>query len=168
MRVALPLGVLAAIVLATSSAGAATRYFEANLDGLQEVPPNASPAFGFVDLTLDDVSGNVSLTTGTYQDLLGGSTSVFLQGLANAGTNAPILFALTLDAPGTTAGTISGSGTLGAGDITGMINSQTYINIRTPVFPSGEIRGQLLEVPEPASLGLLALTVPALLARRRR
>ena len=24
---------------------------EANLDGLQEVPPNASPAFGFADFT---------------------------------------------------------------------------------------------------------------------
>ncbi len=44
--------------------------FEVNLDGLQEVPPNASPSFGFADLTLDDSSGLVSMTTGTYQDLL--------------------------------------------------------------------------------------------------
>jgi hypothetical protein len=39
--------------------------------------------------------------------------------------------------------------------IAGLLAGNTYLNIHTTLFPSGEIRGQL-RVPEPASLLLLA------------
>jgi hypothetical protein len=134
-----------------ASASAAILTFEANLDGIQEFPPNASPAIGFGELTLDTVSGFVTITNSSYQDLLGNSTVVTLND-AMIGSNGVTILSLTLDTPGATTGTFSGSGTITAGQVTDMMNTNTYINIRSNVFPSGEIRGQLYVVPEPSSM----------------
>ncbi|HEY2761049.1 MAG TPA: CHRD domain-containing protein [Pirellulales bacterium] len=140
------------------TARAASLQFEAFLEGLQEVPPNVSPAFGFADLSLDSVTGAVTVNAGSnYSDLLGGSIGASLNGPAAPGSNAGVLLSLTLDNPGATTGTISGGGTLAAGNIADMIAGNTYINIRSQVFPSGEIRGQLLAVPEPSTLLLAGL-----------
>jgi hypothetical protein len=130
--------------------------FEANLDGLQEVPPNASPAFGLGDFSLSGTT--FSVTTGSYQDLLD----------AAPGVNGPVVFSLTLDSPGTTTGTFSGSGTLTAGQIADLNSGNLYVNIHSTVFPGGEIRGQLEPVPEPATMALMGAGSLALLAMRRR
>ena len=165
-RVASGLATAALLLIGTQTASAVTLTFEANLDGLQVVAPNASPAFGFGSLTLDTVSGAVNVVTGTYQDLLGGATAVSLNGMAAPGNNAGALINLTLDTPGAASGTFSGGGTLGIMAIGGMQAGNTYLLIRSSVFPSGEIRGQLFpaEVPEPGSIalaifGALGLTV---------
>jgi len=168
---------VAAAILATVAllfpgshvASAVTLNFQANLDGLQVSPPNASPAFGLGDLTLDTVSGNVTINTGTYQDLLGGATAVTLNGMATPGTNAGILLNLTLDTPGAATGTFSGAGTLGVMAVGGMQAGNTYLIIRSQVFPSGEIRGQLFQVtPEPGSILLSVCGALGLAACRRR
>ncbi len=153
------------------SATAATVSFAANLDGLQEVPPNASPAFGQADATLDTVSGAFALTdTPSYSDLLGTSVAVTLNDAA-VGSNGPILLSLTLDNPGTTSGTFSGSGMLTAQQVTDLVGGNGYLNIRSNVFPGGEIRGQLFTVPEPATITLAAscgLAAMGLFIVRRR
>jgi hypothetical protein len=161
---------LASVCLIGASGSAAILTFDANLDGLQETPPNASPAFGFAELTLDDSSGLVTITTGNYQDLLGPSTAVHIHGLAGPGVSAPVIIALTLDQPGATTGTFSGSGTLTVAQIAGMEAGNTYVNVHSSVFPGGEIRGQLFQVPEPSSIllacaGLAGLT---LVSRRKK
>ena len=154
----------------TNAASANVWLLEANLDGLQEVPPNASPAFGLFNGTLDDVSGAFTVTTGTYQDLLGGSSAVHLHGLAGPGVSAGVIIGLTLDTPGATTGTFSGGGVLTAPQITGVLAGNTYINIHSSVFPGGEIRGQVFLTPEPGSIVMLATGAIAViaLARRRR
>jgi hypothetical protein len=164
---------LSAILVGATALAAATpalgsiRTFEAYMDGLQETPPNASPATGYAALTLDDVTGQVTITTGTFSGLLASATAVHIHGLAGPGTPAGVLIPLTIDTPGTS-GTFSGGGTLAGANITGMINGQTYVNLHTSVFPGGEVRGQLIETPEPASLAVLGIGASALLLHRRR
>ena len=76
---------------------------------------------------------------------------------------------MTLDTPAATTGTFSGGGTLtNAPSITDMINTNTYINIRSQVFPGGEIRGQVFVVPEPSSILLVSLSLIGLVTLRRR
>jgi hypothetical protein len=156
-------------LLLGASASAAILTFQANLDGLQEVPPNAGPGFGQAVLTLDTVSGLVTITSGTYQDLLGGATAVTLNDAA-PGFNGPISFILTLDTPGAATGTFSGGGivTNPVTVVADMIATNTYINIRSQVFPGGEIRGQLYVVPEPSSLLLACAGIFGLFLMRQR
>jgi hypothetical protein len=52
------------------------------------------------------------------------------------GQNAGVIVALSATAA--TSGTVTGSGTLAPAQIAGMINAQTYINVHTSAFPSGE------------------------------
>ena len=140
-------------------------FFEANLDGLQEAPPNASPAFGLGDFSLTGTT--FSVTTGSYQDLLGGATAVTLNDAA-PGVNGPVIFSFTLDTPGAATGTFSSSTALTGPQIADLNAGNLYVNIRSQVFPSGEIRGQIFSVPEPATLALAGAGPLILLAMRRR
>jgi hypothetical protein len=152
----------------THFTSAATTSLDANLDPFQEVPPHNTPGFGSADLTLDTTAATLTINAGTglYADLLAGATSVRLQDAA-VGANGPSLGLFTLDTPGNTSGTFSGSvGSLTAGQITDILAGNTYINITDSVFPSGEIRGQILTLPEPASIAVVGGI--ALLGMRRR
>jgi hypothetical protein len=155
-----------AALFAARQASAQTYNLDANLDPFQEVPPHNTPGYGSADLTLDATADTVTINAGTgiYADLLAGATAVRIQDAA-VGANGPTLLLLTLDTPGNTSGTFSGGGMLTAGAVADMIAGNTYINIADSVFPSGEIRGQILAVPEPTSLALLAGA--GLLALRR-
>jgi hypothetical protein len=163
------LGVVAfAGLLVAIRASAQNIQLDSNLDPFQEVPPHNTPGYGSADLTLNLTNSMLSINAGTglYADLLAGATVVRLQDAA-VGANGPTLFTFTLDTAGNTSGTFSGSvGALTAGQITDVLAGNTYLNISDSVFPSGEIRGQILAVPEPGSLAIFAGM--GLLAMRRR
>ncbi len=134
------------------------------LYGFNEVPPNGSPGFGFVSGTLDDVTGLVVVTSGSFSGLVAPASASHIHGLAPAGVAAGVLIPLTVS--GATSGTISGSGVLSPTNVAGMIAGLTYVNVHSSTYPGGEIRGQNSVVPEPAS-AIALLCGAGVLARRR-
>jgi len=149
-------------IAAASTAGASIFTVTVNLNGLSEVPPNASPGIGVADVTVDTDSGLVQIE-GQYSGMLAPVIAAHLHGLAGPNQNAPVLFGL--NTTGGTNGTFTGQGILSAANLQGLLNDLTYINVHTDVFPGGEIRGQVI-VPAPAVL--IALGAVPIVARRRR
>jgi hypothetical protein len=61
-----------------------------------------------------------------------------------------------------------GNGTTLAAQLANLMANGLYFNVHTPDHPGGEIRGQLILIPEPATLGLCLLgLLPALRWRKR-
>jgi len=151
---------------------ATTLYFHADLDGSQEVPPNLSTASGMADLTLDDITGALTITSGSYLDLASAAQKISLN-IGAPGVTGPFILPLfTNNTPGMTTGTFSGGPTLlSVSQIADMVAGNTYININnlTPGYTLGEIRGQLLpvNVPEPSTMALGAIGLCSFLVARR-
>ncbi len=165
---ALVCGLAVVGVLLAAGAARATvwQWNDILLDGLQSVPPNASPGIGTGMATLDDLTGEMNIS-GSYSGLLGTATLSHLHGPGPVGTNAGVVFGLSIT--GGTSGTFNGSSTLDATQMGWVLDGLTYINIHTTVIAGGEIRGQLLHpVPEPTSVALAAIGLASLLAVRRR
>lgn len=159
--------ILITVVLLGSLSLSRAQSYVANLDPFQEVPPHNTPGYGSADFTLNGTTFSIDAGTGLYADLLAGASTVRLQDAA-VGMNGPTVFLFNLDIPGNTSGTFSGSGTLTAGQITDLMNGNLYVNIADSVYPSGEIRGQIEQAPEPATVALLGAGSLVLLAVRRR
>lgn len=157
------MALVASLPLLSSTALADVKVYNIYIDGLQEVPPVATPGLGQATITLDTVTGNVNVS-GTFSDLIGNTTAAHVHGLAGPGVNAGVLFGLTIDL-GVTSGSFTGMGTLSGPNIQGMLDGLTYINIHTTFRPGGEIRGQI--VPAPGAAGVLALAGVAACRRRR-
>jgi hypothetical protein len=158
----------AGLALLASPASAVIINFAATLSGAQEVPPTPSPATGSAMVTLDTdtnlLSWNITFTAGS---LLGTTTASHFHGPAPAGMNAPVIVNINLT-PGF-GSPQTGSFTISDAHEAMFLADMTYINIHTTAFPGGEIRGQVLQVPEPAAILLFASgLLPALYARRRR
>lgn len=158
---------LSVFALSANVASANLWYLQANLDGLQEVGPNASPGTGVANITLDDISGAVNVIGGSFfAGLVAPSTAAHIHGSAPPGVNAGVIVPLVIPG-GATAGPISGGGVLSAPLVAAMLAGNTYVNVHSQAFPGGEIRGQVLVVPEPGMLSLTGLGVVGLFVRAR-
>jgi hypothetical protein len=182
---------LAAFCVA-SAAFATPIEYTATLSGPAEVPPTPSPGIGFADVIFDTAlhtlavsvsfSGLLSTTTASHIHCC---TAVPFAGAAGVATQVPAFAGFPL---GVTSGTYSmtfntslaatynpafitanGGTPLSAEAVlaAGMAAGQTYFNIHTTVFPGGEISG-FLATPEPATFGLAAIAMAALVAWKRR
>ena len=67
-----------------------------------------------------------------------------------------------------TAGTFGHNGVITATQAQQLIDEQGYVNIHSTFRPAGEIRGQLLLLPEPASAALLIGAAGLILRPNRR
>jgi hypothetical protein len=146
------------------------------LSGTNEVGPNASTALGGevgAGLSYDNATKllNVNVAYGLFgfPPLQGNFTASHLH-QAPVGVNGPVVVDLSpLHTPfGTTAGFYSGAVSLTSALETALFNGGLYMNIHSTLYPGGEIRGQLVVVPEPGMLALLGLGVSGVLLFGRK
>jgi len=144
-----------------------TLEFTCTLTGGNVVPSSGSPFLGDGRFWLEGTTLNFAL--GVYS-MSPEPTGAQLRGPTDASTSAPVLFDL---GPGFSVnpdgfnhwqtwawgGAVTG---LSSQDIADLSGGRWYANITTTAFPEGELRGQILAVPEPAVSVLLALGLCAL------
>jgi hypothetical protein len=164
MRKMLTLVILAGLNLATVDARAVIIQYEAVLSGVNEVPANASPATGVVNIVFNTAVNTFNLT-GSYAGLVGPVTAAHVHGPAPVGVNAGILFPIATTI-GVTSGTLTANLVLTPAQASHLLSGLTYVNVHSTMFPGGEIRGQIVQVPAPGALAFLGLA--GLMTARRR
>ena len=137
MRFALRIATFAALGLLFAGAAAAQNY-TATMDGLQETPPNISPASGDALLTLD-VAKMLHIHM-EYSGLLAPITASHVHCCQPPGVAAPVKYGIGA-LPSPVDVTV---GPLLAADEANLNAGLMYLNIHTSLFPGGEIRGQIV------------------------
>lgn len=120
-------------------------HFVAALDALQEVPPNPSPGLGGASLILAP-NGTLTLN-GQFAGLTGAPVAAHVHRAA-VGVNGPIVFPLTIAGP-----TLTATFTPSTAQLADLRAGLWYVNVHTPAFGGGEIRGQLLPATLPTTFG---------------
>lgn len=156
--------VLAIAAIAAGQASAVVWTFNDPMVGTQEVPANASPAFGDINGSYDDVTNTISYNL-SFAGLTGTTNNAHFHsapvGVAGGVQIGPAGFPL-----GVSFGAFGSSHVLGAAQEAQLLGGLWYFNIHTPNFPGGEIRGQINPIPAPGAAALLG--VAGLMAARRR
>ncbi len=135
------------MALLSSSALAYDYGWVAYLAGINEVPPNASPASGVVYGNLN-AAGNQFSANGTWGGLLGNYTASHFHGPAVAGVNAGVRFGTV--AQGSQTGLSPVVWPIAAVDVVRLYGDSVYYNVHTNIFGGGEIRGQVQCSPDSA------------------
>jgi hypothetical protein len=115
----------------------AQQYYQAVINGAQEVPPSGSPATGFGCFVLN--ADNTLDYLVSYAGLTGVESAAHIHGPAPAGVNGGVVFPFVVGSP-----MIGTFGPLTAAQVSDLSNGLYYVNIHSTVNPGGEIRGQIL------------------------
>lgn len=165
------LGVLVALLaMAVLPSNATSWVLTANLSGSQVVPPTSSSATGQAIMSYDDVSKLFNLAVYevglTQNEILGAKIHV-----GAPGTDGPSIYDLdggaSWEGNGIVFSRFISGGLFPAAYEADLLAGNTYIQIHTP-NGTKDIRGQLIPVPEPATLVGLSTGLGLLFLRRRR
>jgi len=138
MRRFVAFAVLAAFA---SPAAAELVRMQAELSPQSEVPPVASPARGSAEVTLDTVSRELTWRI-AFTNLTAPLSAMHFHGPAAPTANAGIVVPIT--ASPAQSSIITGSATVTEQQMNDILAGRYYINIHTPNYPPGELRGQVL------------------------
>lgn len=137
-------------------AGLSDQDFTINLTGSQEVPPTFTSAGGWGTAFYNSSAGTISLSV-VFSNLSAVASASHIH-LGAPGVNGTVIVSFVPFTPSATAGTISASGlAFPAANVSALLAGNTYFNIHDAVYPGGEIRGQLVPIPEPVSLALIGV-----------
>jgi hypothetical protein len=151
-----------ALALSTS-ASAVIIPLSASMDGAQANAGagTGSPGTGLGTITLD-TSTNLLSWNINWSGLLGTPTAMHFHGPALPNQNAGVQVNTGVAGP-----PVLGNAVLGAGQVSDLLAGLWYLNLHTSPFPGGEIRGQVLVIPEPSTALLMGLGLAAMGVRRR-
>jgi hypothetical protein len=136
-------------------------FFEAHLDGAQSgvVTPGTGFASGSVD-----ISSFLFTLDYTFSDLLAPQTAAHIHRGA-AGVNGPVVIGAPTFPLGSS---IHYTTTINAGLVNDLLNNNLYLNIHSQLHRGGEIRGQLVAVPEPSTYALAGAAILGVMIVHRR
>lgn len=161
--------VVGCFVLSAGVAKAELWEFTATIDAAQVVTGSMSEAFGDAQLAYDPVANQLDLMIQLTGIDLGDLTNYHLH-LAPAGANGGVIAALPGDFV-----IDGGQITYEAFDVPlldihepALLSGGTYLNFHTVAYPGGEVRGQVIVVPEPGAMGLMLAMGSLCLGRRVR
>ncbi|HEY4275353.1 MAG TPA: CHRD domain-containing protein [Rhizomicrobium sp.] len=125
----------AGVALLASQAQAQTVSLTAYLLGKYAVPATKSDAFGEGQFTYDSATGNL-----TYYLSYDGTApnKIDLHGPAASGTGGPALLTFPV-----TASPVTGTATLTKAQADSLLAGTVYVDMHSPAYPDGEIRGQI-------------------------
>lgn len=114
------------------------------MTGAQEVPARETGAHGKVNVSYNKCDKMLTFTV-KWTDLTGEPVGAHIHGTAPKGVNAPVQYGFTSLIPKTTSGTFTNSVMVDGIAIKedSLLAGFYYLNIHTPKFPGGEIRGQI-------------------------
>jgi CHRD domain len=134
--------ILASFVVAfAASASAATVKYHATLTAAAEVPPTKSTGSGEATVTLDTATHEITWDV-TFGGFSSDVTAAHIHGPAEAGKNAGVLVPLGA-APKSP---LHGTAKLTPEQESQMTAGMFYVNVHSKNFPSGAVRGQLMQV----------------------
>jgi hypothetical protein len=159
---------LAVVTAFTARIATAQTTFQAILLGSNENPTNNSTATGFGTVVLNAAQTQITVDE-SWSGLTGGAaTASHIHGPAGPGTNASVLFPFS-GVPSATSGSIpTQTFSITALQVSQLFAGLYYMNVHDNLFPGGEIRGQLLQVPEPTAMAVAGLGIAGFAVRAWR
>lgn len=129
------------------------------LTAAQEVPPTASAGWGNGSVTYDRISNQLTWSI-AYDGLTAPLQSAHFHGPAASGTNAGVMIPINVSfSP------LQGTALLTEAQEAELMAGRLYVNLHTPTYPNGEIRGQVIPgtpvVANPAPTGRPMAVAPA-------